>query len=300
MPAEGSAEGECGWGLFLKADYLYAKPRRDTQDFAILDPVNNNVPVGAIQSLDWEWRSGLRAGGGLRLPGEGWEAGIFYTYLHDAVSGSVTAPDGGILFATLTHPGTVEQVTSADAASSFNYHVFDLEIGRHFKACPSLDLRLFGGARFARIDQRFNVLYDGGDANIDFVSTRLNFNGGGARLGAEGDWAFLGNLSLFTRAAGSLVLGEFSSHVAETNNAGATTLVDVSQRFDKVVPVLELAVGVAWRYKELRVSAGYEFTNWFGLVDQPDFVDDLHQGKFSRRISDVSLDGLVARLEWEF
>jgi len=54
------------------------------------------------------------------------------------------------------------------------------------------------------------------------------------------------------------------------------TLVSVADRQNKVVPVLELGLGFTWQYKNLRVTAGYEFVNWFGLVSGPDFVDDVH------------------------
>src|SRR5205807_10412059 len=57
---------------------------------------------------------------------------FYYGYLHDATRGGVVAPDGGILFATLTHPGTVDAVSSAFAETSFNYNVFDVELARTF------------------------------------------------------------------------------------------------------------------------------------------------------------------------
>jgi hypothetical protein len=107
-------------------------------------------------------------------------------------------------------------------------------------------------------------------------------------------------VGLYGRAAASLVLGDFKSHLAEINNAGTTVLVDVTDRFEKVVPVLELGFGVTYQVRNFRLSAGYEFTNWFGLADLPDFVDDVHQGKLARRVSDLSIDGLVVRAEWRY
>ena len=81
---------------------------------------------------------------------------------------------------------------------------------------------------------------------------------------------------------------------------GTTTVADVTERFDKVVPVLELGFGVTWQYRSFRLSLGYEYTNWFGLSDLPDFVDDFHQGKLVRRLSDLSIDGLMLRGEWRY
>jgi hypothetical protein len=283
----------------LNGDYLYMRPRRRAQDYAIVDPSNDGHVAGTIESLDWDHRSGMRVGGGVGF-GNSLDAVFLYTYLHSENAGSVTAPDGGVLFATLTHPGTVDQVTSAAAATSFNYNVYDFEIGKSFPVGDSFSMRLFGGSRSARIDQNFNALYDGLTANKDFVSSRVQFMGSGVRVGGEGIWGHCSGFGLYGRASASLLLGDFKTHLSENDNAGTTVLVDVTERFEKVVPVLELGVGLTWRYEGLRVSVGYEFTNWFGLADMPNFVDDFHQGKFAHHINDLSIDGLTARLEWRY
>ena len=73
-------------------------------------------------------------------------------------------------------------------------------------------------------------------------------------------------------------------------------LVNVSEKFEKVVPVTEYGVGLGWQKDNIRIRLGYEMTNWGNLVDRPDFVDDVHRGKMVRRLSDLSLDGLSIQL----
>jgi hypothetical protein len=292
-----------GWlaGLTLDGEYLYLRPSRGAfVDYAILNPGGGNVPNGEVVSRDWGWRSAFRTGLGYRLPDSEWGAGFYYTYLHSADSSAVAAPDGGTLFATLTHPGTVSQVATASDQTSLNYNVFDLEVGRWWHPDPAFAVRGFGGGRFARIDQNVAALYDGGDANQDQVNQRLHFNGGGFRVGLDASWLLGGGFSLFGRANGSLVGGDFHSTLLETNNAGATTLTNFSDHFFKVVPVAELTLGAGWQYHTLRLTAGYTFINWFGLVNVPTFVDDAHQGKFTYGTGDLSLQGLVLRAEWWF
>jgi hypothetical protein len=288
-----------GLSFFIGGDYLYVKPRRRLQDYVIVDPFNDGRVAGTIESVDWGWRSAFRIGGGVQLA-YGLEVAFYYTYLHDASQAAAFAPDGGTLFATLTHPGTVDQVTSAFAATSFNYNLFDLEVSKTFRLADCFGVRVFGGSRSARIDQNLNALYDGNTANKDFVASQVRFNGGGARLGLEGIWHPGDGWGLYARGAASLVLGDFKSHLSEVNNAGTTVLVDITERFDKVLPVLELGFGVSYQYRGWRVTAGYEYTNWFGLADLPDFVDDFHQGKFVHRVSDISIDGLVVRVEYRY
>ncbi|HEY7155696.1 MAG TPA: Lpg1974 family pore-forming outer membrane protein [Gemmataceae bacterium] len=300
--AEEMAGASSGWlsGLFLDGEYLYLRPHSQSMDYAIANTTSSSMPDGSAVARDWSWRSGLRGGLSYRLPGQPWSVGFYYTYLHDATSGSVAAPDGGFLFATLTHPGTVAEVQTASAATSLNYNVYDLEVGRWCCLTNTFAVRFFGGGRFAHIDQNFTAFYDGGDANQDLVSRQLHFNGGGFRAGAEATQNLFWGLSLFGRANASLVGGEFHSTLLETNNAGATTLTNFVDRFDKVVPVAEMTMGLAWRYQNFRLTAGYQFIDWFGLVNVPTFVDDAHQGKFVRQTSDLSLEGLILRAEWWF
>lgn len=287
-------------GLIFDGEYLFLKPHSQSMDYAIANTGNTDVPDGNVVSRDWSWRSAFRVGLGYRLPGQAWSVGFFYTNLHDAASGSVAAPDNGFLFATLTHPGTVSEVQTASAATSLNYNVYDVEVGRWCALTNTFAARFFAGGRFAHIDQNFNAFYNGGDANQDMVARELHFNGGGFRIGADAVKELLWGLSLFGRANASLVGGEFHSTLMETNNAGATVLTNFTDRFDKVVPVTEMTMGLGWQYHNLRLTAGYQFINWFGLVNVPSFVNDAHQGKFVQQTSDLSLEGVVLRAEWWF
>jgi hypothetical protein len=284
-------------GFFADGEYLYLKPYRRDLDFAIVSPNANGDPEGSIQSDPWRSRSAFRVGAGYRAPDDAWEMGFFYTYLHDDQASSAVQPPGGLLFATLTHPGTVERVAQASADATLHYNVFDLEMARPIDVCGSLAVRPFAGARFAEINQELSALYDGGDANRDFVDSRIKFEGGGVRAGGEAELKLLNRVGVYGRAAASLLTGDFRVTQTEFNNAGATPLTNVNESFRKIVPVLELGAGVAYHGEHLHLSVGYEIANWFNLVDTPSFVDDVHQGKFQRNVSDLGLDGFVVKAE---
>jgi Legionella pneumophila major outer membrane protein precursor len=302
-PAHGaSQEADCrpGGGLFVDAEYLYLKPYRRDAGFAIVSVNPNGDPEGSIQSDSWRSRSAFRLGAGYRLPDDGWDVGFAYTYLHDEQTGFLTRPARGRLFATLTHPGTVELVDRASADATLSYNVFDLEIGRRMDAGEHLSIRPFAGLRFAEINQNLAVLYDGGDANRDMVGSRVKFDGGGLRAGGEADLKLLDHVSVYGRAAASLLTGDFRVTQTEFNNAGATPLTNVGESFRKVTPVMEMGAGVSYRGEHLRMSVGYEITNWFNLIDAPVFVDDVHQGKFLNNVSDLSVGGFAARVEFNY
>jgi Legionella pneumophila major outer membrane protein precursor len=287
--------------FLLSADYLLMTPRSRPLDFAIVGPLTPFGPQGDVRSLDWNVESGFRAGAGYRLPGEGWEASFFYTYLHgDGHNSAVADPSSGVLFPTLTHPGGVEMASVATAACKLNYNVFDLEISRRFHPGEAVEVRVFAGPRAARIDYEINATYNGGDANLDHVRSRIDYGGIGVRAGAESTWTVGYGLGLYARGGASMLASSFRSRLTEATNDGLSTLVDVTDRFHKVVPVLEMGLGLSYQYRGWRLTAGYEFVNWVGLVDQIDFVSDTSVGKPGRRTGDLSLDGLVLRAEWAF
>lgn len=285
--------------FFVSAEWLLLQPRRRAQDFAVMSAVNNGTPQGSVESVNWEANSGYRIGGGYRLPDSGWEIGAYYTYFHAANNRAINAPPDGALYATMTHPGFVDQVSSAVGTGNLNYNVVDVDLGRRFRVNDSLGLWLFGGGRFASIDQQMSAFYDGISANQARVSSPIKFNGAGLRVGGEGQWFMGRGFGLYANGAASLMTGDFRTSVSETNNNGATVITNVSDRFRKVVPVTELGLGVSWQNSWVRARVGYEIINWFGLVDSPDFVHDF-TNKYSRRVSDLSLDGLAAQLEFAF
>ncbi len=298
-PAEGLVESaweECLKGrILLRGDYLLMQPRRRALDFAIVDPNTDGKPQGSIESLSLDSTSGLRIGGGYQLPNDGWEIGAYYTYLHSHTNQLLNAPTGGTLYATLTHPGFVDAVDSAAGFANLNYNVLDVELAHLCRVSDTFGVRLCCGGRFAWIDQDLSVFYNGQSAFQSQVTSPVNFDGAGLRFGAEGQWTIFRRLNLFAHGYGSLLAGDFRTCLHETNNAGASVITDVDERFRKMVPVAELGLGVAWQGDWLHLRVGYEMVNWFGLIDSPDFVHD-YTNKLSRRTSDLSLDGLAVEL----
>jgi hypothetical protein len=296
--ADAAPAGPCA--VFTSVEYLLMRPRRSDLDYAIADPLRrNHAPDGDLEHLDYPTRSGLRVGAGVRLDG-GWEAGFAYTFLHSAADGSLTAPPGGTLYASLTRPGLIDEAGIAAAHASLTYNVFDIQFARKFALDRTFSVSVLSGTRFASIDQGFSSGYDGIDAHRAEVQTSSRFRGAGLFLGGQGDWAVGRGLSLYGRARGALMFGDVHSRLTETDNGGLTSNADVGDDFRQVVPVVELAAGVAWQYRGLRVSAGYEAANWFNLVSRPVFVNDFAEGKYTRRISDLGLEGLVLQLSYAF
>jgi hypothetical protein len=300
-PEEGHEEAEGGGllsGAFVTGEYLLLHPRRNALDYAVVSPDANLTPGGTIQSLDWHTTSGFRVGAGYQLSGEPWQFGVTYMYLHSFDDRSVSAPAGGAAFATLTRGGGVDDIATASGSTNLDFNVIDLLAARPVAVCPTLNVRLFGGGRFAWIDQKLTAVYNGGASGAvnDIVSSPVYFRGAGLTGGAQAFWQFYHQFGLYGRFSGSLLSGQFRNFLTEANNNGATPIVNVQEKYYQVVPVLELGLGVAWQGEHMRLSVGYELQNWFDMVNSPTFPSPSNIGLPVRRFSDLSLEGLAVQL----
>lgn len=288
-------------GLFFDGEILLLRARRRELDYAISSSVADGSALGTIESLEWKPNAGLRIGGGWRFGPEGWETGIYYTNFQTSDHQAIAKPPGGTLLATMTAPILpIVMVDTATANSRLTIDLLDLEAAHRYSVSDSFTIRLSGGGRFAWIDQRFTALYDGGDASNTVVKMPIRFHGGGLRVGCEGYWDVTRCLSIFAGGHGSLLLGNFSSRYRETTSNGATLIADVTDHFEKMVPVAELSLGLAWQGQYVHARLGYNLANWFGLVDSPDFSNFVHTGKIFYRTSDLSLSGLSFELGVNF
>ncbi len=295
-PEEVGEGGASAGSFFAFGEALALKARRSAHNFAISDPTLNSSIDGSFQSMDWNWSFTYRLGAGYKLH-DGWEADGVYTYVHAKDDRTVLAPAGGALYATLTNP-SIDQVNSARASSNLDYDVIDLELAKRFDANDRLEIRLAGGARIASIQQKFNVAYDATPlgAGQVLVNSPISFDGIGIRVGGEGYWHILGGLRAYAKMYGSLVSGELRSSLRETINNGSQTTINVTEHTDRMIPVAEMGIGLAYITDHLQVKFGYEMTNWFNLIDSVDFVDGNSFGKTQRRQGDLSLEGLALQI----
>ncbi len=287
-----------GSDWLFEGEYLLLAARRGGQTYAIVGTNPNWGPVGSIQSVDGHYDSGLRVAVGYRFADE-LEVFARYSYFRSTADGVAPAPDGGTVFATLTHPSTIVLVDGASASSSLNFNVFDFEVGKRFELGEKLQVRVFAGPRYANLDQRLTATYQGGDVAKDVVTRQLDFEGGGLRAGAESQWKLLDHLGLYLRGSASMLTGQFTARASEIAN-DEFVIVDVTERYTRVVPIMDLGLGLSFQKGNFRISGGYEFITWFNMVEFSDFVDDAHPGKRIRSVGNLGFDGIVFRAEWSF
>jgi hypothetical protein len=283
--------------LFFNAECLLWRPMRQNTDYAITGTNPNWGPLGVIHNVDGGFDSGFRAGAGYHWCG-GQEVLLQYTFFWANADDRVQAPAGGRVFPTLTHPAVVTGVDAAQAKNSIGVNLIDLELGQRWKCSEAMTARLFAGPRLASLQQTMTATYTGGDVDSDMVRRRMTFDGAGLRAGGEANWKFWEFLGVYVRGSASILVGRTRSSLAETANG--QPIVGVSERYDKLVPIVDLGTGLSFQRHGLRITAGYEFINWFGVNDAIDFSDDNSPGKLGRRTGDLGFGGLVFRAEWLF
>jgi hypothetical protein len=190
----------------------------------------------------------------------------------------------------------VDDVSVAVAGDNLDYNVYDMDTVRRVLGDDTFSLRLGFGARYVTIDQNQQAFYNGMEANGTFVQNHMDFNGGGLTASGEVRWQMPWGLSMFGRAKGGIVVGDVCNYVRETDNGGLTTNANIQEHYYATIPVLEMGSGVTWEYRNFRLSAGYEVTNWFNLIDTPAFTNDFAEGKIGRRQSNLSLEGLFLQM----
>jgi hypothetical protein len=300
VPAVIEAESGKPGSLLFDGEFFAWAPRRRGQDYAIYGTAPLGTPIGTIRTLEGGYDPGFRIGAAYRLPEHGWEVYGAYTYWHSAANDHITAiPPDQRVFATLTHPAFVVEVGGAAGSNSINMNVFDIELARRFELTEGAQMRLFAGPTFANLDQRFTANYSGVSVVSDTVTRKVTFDGGGLRVGGQADFEVFQHLGLFVRGSAGLMTGRMRSSLSEVGNGAI--IVNVVDRFNRIVPVTDLGIGLSYEFGTwLRLSAGYEFHNWGGVVERFDFVDDAHTSKMARRADDLGFDGIFFRCHLTF
>ncbi len=290
-------------GVSFSAEAIFFRPRTSLlQDYAIVDPGQALFTGGDVAAPEFDRRVGARFKLNYHIPHSPVAVGATYTTFNSSGSSAVERPVNGFLLATLAAPVQNENADRASSSLSLSYDVTDVDVTYHLPAAGSLQTQFFGGVRFANINQANNVLYDGRDFTNGTVNIRRSLSGVGLRLGGEVALDLGSDISLFGRAAGSLLMSNINTSQQETNNNGSDLIVSLNRTAsDRIIPVMELVAGLQWQPKlsdslSLDVAAGYEFQQWFNAADTARFVDNSGTGVITQDTGDLSLSGFFLRL----
>ncbi|MBI3831113.1 MAG: hypothetical protein HY291_16460 [Planctomycetes bacterium] len=319
-----------GIGLVFTGEYMYTKVQKGDTVFAYHNAPNSTTiifggaggGVGNAENTELDWSHGFRLGMGYRLPYDGWDLNVNYARI-DANSEKAARVDATTGQNFLYTPDFVLPVDLARARQDFNYNKINLELGRRFKVTNTLSMRVFGGPSIVwfKDEDKFQYWDNTGLLLGGLIGPFDGVNQGaevkrhtqdtlyGIRFGADGDFKLGHNVSIYGKAAGSLLTGEqnqdtFRAIDLDGNGtfSAAEIFQDTSSSFHQVVPALETEAGVAWNHKinenfNLKVSLGYQFTNYFNVLERTDALIIL---RGNREKSDLGMHGLVFRVKLDF
>jgi len=169
--------------------------------------------------------------------------------------------------------------------------------------CPAWDITWSAGLRFADVDwSRGATAFDNFSVQQESFTTRMSFQGAGARVGLEGRRYFgrQGAFSMFARGDWSLLVGDVDINY-QTNIPGVgNAFINNSGR--RVIPVTEIEAGATLHIRNhVNLSAGYFISAWHDLGFRDEYVfNNSFQISHFDDANILGFDGLFARAEVAF
>jgi len=296
-------------------DFLYLRPRNAEIAYAlpidgpVAPTLGNEVPIGPTAVVDFEYEPAFRVGGVFRLNDGASLVGQYTYFRSDASSSATINAADGVLRSLVSHPLGANAATDtldANATLALDYDLVDLDYRGLIVGCESCQgkcayiVNYLVGGRYARFDQDFrsNFVVTG----TTTVDTNVDFEGGGIRLGLEGErHSTATGIYVYGRGVTNLMVGEFKADYQQTNTFnGVEAFTNWSG--GRVVPVLDLELGLGWvgPRRRLKLSGGYLVSSWFNVVKTEDFINAAQNHDFDSLSGNLTFDGLVARATWEF
>ncbi len=269
------------------------------------------VPFGTIGVVDPSYDIGFRLGGELQVTPC---SGVFvsYAFFDTTEESSVVPPAAvggglGAVGSLVHHPGAAitASVGPVDATYDIEFQLGDAAYRQILYRDCVHSLSSFVGARFAQLEQRFlqQGEFAGGAAGTIQTTTNIEFTGAGPMAGLDsmhklGETGF----SVYGRALVAAITGSFESHYRMLNTTTDVLLAESIWEDDRIVPMLEYELGIAWTSprSRVRLAAGYMMSHWFNVVTTPVLVDAVQADNYVDVGDTISFDGLVGRAELRF
>jgi hypothetical protein len=323
--AAGAGEGfvreadlQRGAAVFGEAHVLRATSNQ--QDFAILSTGSGPTDLATSSSkvVQSKYEASYKFGASYS-PGGPHDFAVSYQGFDNENDASLMPPfetDGEgnpfvSLVATLAPPGFGQDATSASATNEYLYRSFDAEVGENLRVGENLALRLFGGIRYTHISEHFDAFYFGGDFD-PVMGARANYDysawGVGPRVGAAGRYGLPWGLNVFGQAGIALLVGEQETEVGFVDPYIPDGEPDAIIHRDygvRLFPSIDLRAGMGWEHAfsgwgTLFVDAGYEFQNYFNVVEQLSWGPEEAPGAVGESSGDLAIDGLFVRGGFHF
>lgn len=269
------------------------------------------TPFGLIGVADPDYEPGVRIGGQIAC-GLCSSVAMSYTFIESSAIDYLEPPSSvggglGTIGSLVHHPAT--DITSSagpvDAQYDIKMQLADVEYKRLFRASPCGWMNYSVGARYGRLEQNFRQLgnFGGSQGGVIDTQTEIDFDGSGLKIGLDGERMLgKGRLSAYGNASMSALVGSFRGDYRLHNATSVADLAIVRWEDDRVAPMLEYELGLAWTScsGHCRAKVGYTAMHLFNAVTTPEFVDAVQADNYVDIGDTLSFSGLTSSVEWRY
>ena len=303
----GSLNAYCGPRWFAFGELLIMRPTNEKVAYAV--PINGAivppggaapVQVGLEAAVDCDYDAGFRVGGGVFL-NDCSSLGVAYTHYETDTADAITRTAPYVLRSLVDHPGAWAAPTDffdGAARLDIDLDLLDLDYRHPLIGGGCGQVNYLVGVRYAHLDQTFTSVFTNA-TTIETVDAAVGFDGGGIRVGLEGERQVgCFGLMVYGRGVASLVGGNFRGRYLQADN-GRGLVVDTGWNEDRIVSILDLEVGLGWTSPGgmLRASTGYMFSGWYDTLVMDEFIDSVRMNNSVDAGDTLGFDGLVLRGE---
>jgi len=295
-----------GWVAF--GEFMYIRPRKAgvayavPVDGAIVPPPTPPIQVGRTALVDPTYEPAFRLGFGWML-NECSTLMTTWSHFESHTTDSITATAPVVLRSLVSHPSTL--AASADyldaaAGCDLDFDLVDLDFRHVFSSGPRHTLTWLVGVRYAGLQQEFDSTF--ASLGTQTVQSQVNFDGGGIRVGLEGECRDCNTgFLLYTRGAASFVAGKFRGHYFQGQSFDPV-VVETTWDAAWTVSMLDLELGFGWASPcdTVRWTVGYMFSGWYDVVQPGDYIEAVRSNGYRGLGETLAFDGLTTRLEVRF
>lgn len=203
---------------------------------------------------------------------------------------------------------------AAKGHTDLEYRSIDADVGENLLLGEHIALRLFAGVRYTDIGEHFRAYYFGGDFPDDIgvplecdmedcgvSGADFSYWGVGPRVGMRGRYHLPWGFNVFGQAGVSLLVGKLENESVFATDGGETEIASVYRDSGiRVIPAVDIRAGLGWEralgdWGAFFVDGGYQFENYFNVVEHFAFDSLTSEGAFSTNRSDLGIHGPYVR-----
>jgi len=303
------------WDFFLRADFIYWRPRQDGMELGITVPDHGGaIPAtpnvgGRVVNFDSDYKPGFRVGAGMSFPNDSSTISLLYTRLHGKHKTSQDAPTGGVI-GDVWSSGTGAFTTASTVSGNWDLKLDFLDgvASRRYYVGKCLTVEPTVGLRAAWINQEYAVHYH--SATVLDSEQRIHNHsdswGLGPIFGVDASWLMGSGFRIFGKASGSALYTHYRVHLSENSSTAPTTdFINVRNTVSQLRPMIETALGLGWgRYffnnkLHFDLMVAYDFNIYWdqNMMRQLKDLQDLGSGA---NPGNLSVNGLTVSARFDF